>query len=204
MTMKKYIVLVIGVLFATSVNAQFFVEGYAKYSIPSNSIAASDDLVELVDFDGNSFFVKEKDLFTALADPQWGGGVALRYAKNNLSVGLDLSYVEYKSGTPLLRISSFQIATTADYYWDLGGFHPYVGGELGMFSFSAQFVQTEEGDQLAQDLTKTRFGVGPRAGFVYNLGDTPWGIRLGGRYVFNIDFPFAEATIGVEYNLGDF
>jgi len=189
---------------AGSVNAQFFIEGYAKYSIPSNSIAASDNLVELVDFDGNPFFVKEKDLFTALADPQWGGGVALRYSKNNLSVGLDLSYVEYKSGTPLLRLSSFQIATSADYYWNLGNFHPYVGAELGMFSFSAQFIQTDDGADLAQDLTKTRFGMGPRLGLAYSIGDTPWGVRFGSRYVFNLDFPFVETTIGIEYDLGEF
>lgn len=201
---KYFLALVFGILFTSTMSAQFYVGGYTKYSIPSNSIAASDNLVELVDFDGNTFYVKEKDLFTALAKPQWGGGIGLRYSKDNLSVGLDLSYVEYKSGTPLLRLSSFQIATTVDYYWEFGNFHPYVGGELGMFSFSAQFIKTEEGSQLAQDLTKTRFGMGPRAGVSYNIGDSPWGIRLGGRYVFNVDFPFAEATIGVEYNLGDF
>lgn len=128
----------------------------------------------------------------------------LRYAKNNLSVGLDISYVEYKSGTPLLRLSSFHMSTSVEYYWNFGNWHTYAGGELGMFAFSAQFIETDEGDQLAQDLTNTRFGMGPRAGVVYTFGDSPWGVRLGGRYVFNIDFPFAEATLGIEYNLGDF
>lgn len=197
----KHILLALFVFGTNALYSQFFVEGFAKYSMPSNAIFKSDQTVDLIDFSGNPFTVSESDLFTAIANPQFGGGAAIKYFKNNWATSLEIGYVEYKSATPLLRVSSFQVVVAGDYYFLDGPLRPYVGAQLGMFSFSAQFIQNYV---LAQDLTETRFGLGPRAGLRYSPDSTPWGVMLHTSYVFEREFPFVEVGLGIEYDLGDF
>ena len=197
----KHLLLALFILVANALYSQFFVEGFAKFSTPSNSIFSSDEKVELIDFSENPFTVSRSDLFTAIANPQFGGGASMKYFKNNWATSLQIGYVEYKSATPLLRLSSFQVVVAGDYYFSDGPLSPYVGAQVGMFSFAAQFI---ENYVLAQDLTETHFGLGPRLGLRYSPSDSPWGILFHTCYVFEREFPFVDIGLGIEYDLGDF
>jgi hypothetical protein len=198
--MKKliYIFLFSSITFTAA--SQVWVEGFALHSSPMKDwMAQGNRVINIEGYD--PITVANSDLFTTFADPQFGGGLNLRYIKNKLVIGLEIGYVEYKPATILANASMFRLGPIIEYhFFNSRKIHPYVGGEWGLQSSTI----TYNGEIInAPKLAETHMGVGPRAGFVYVFGPK-WAFRAGAKYMYLKKLPYLDITAGIAFNIGDF
>ncbi len=180
--------------------SQVWVEGFTFHSTPMEDwMANGNRVINIEGFD--PITVPNSDLFKTFADPQFGGGINLRYIKNKLVIGLEIGYVEYKPATVLANAKMFRLGPIIEYhFFSKGKLHPYVGGEWGLQSSTI----TYNGEIInAPKLAETHMGVGPRAGIVY-LFSSKWAFRAGAKYMYLKKLPYLDITAGIAFNLGDF
>ena len=198
--MKKFIYIFFFLTITFTVSSQVCIEGFILYSIPMTDwMSSGNKVIAIEGYDPVT--IPESDLFTTLANPQFGGGINLRYVKEKLVIGMEISYVEYKPATNLLRASMFRLGPIIEYHFFSGGkFHPYLGGEWGL----QQSIVFYNGDIIdAPKLAETHVGVGPRAGIVY-LFNPKWALRVGVKYIYLNKLPYLDITAGIALNIGDF
>ena len=202
MRLKKFVLkvtLIIILIFPISAHAQFWVEAFGLYSFPQNDPFASGTTSIVID--DETYVLDNQTLFTTFSEPSFGIGINARYAKKQLVVGMELSYVEYNPKTILLRTTMFRIGPTVEYFFLPGSkLMPYIGGEIGIQQSKVFF----NGEVLNQgQLSEFDLGIGARAGAAFLITQKV-SIRLGGKLLYRTNSPYLDLTLGVSYNLGDF
>ena len=163
--MKKYIYTLLFILSGLFASAQVWTEAFVLYSAPMQDWAYSDDEKTRIVVDDQYADICNRCLFQTFANPSVGVGINLRYnAKNNYTVGMELSYVEYQPATDLLRLTMFRISPIVEYFFlPDRSIHPYVGGEVGITQPKAFF----NGELISQsEISRTYMNIGVRGGFV--------------------------------------
>ena len=183
-------------------SAQVWTEAFVLYSAPMQDWAYSDDAVTRIIVDDNYADVCNQCLFQTFANPSVGIGINMRYnAKNQYTVGMELSYVEYQPATDLLRLTMFRISPIVEYFFmPERSIHPYIGGEVGITQpkafFNGQVISRSE-------ISRTYMNIGARGGFVFDINEK-LAVRLGAKYVYLRDLPYFDVSFGVAYKFGDF
>lgn len=200
--MKKAIYTVLFLSSCLFTSAQIWTEAFVLYSTPVQDWAYSDDDITRIVIDDQYADVQNKHFFQIFANPSVGVGVNLRYnAKNQYTVGMEISYVEYEPGTELLRLTMFRISPIVEYFFMPDkNIHPYVGAEVGITQPKAFY----NGEILSSSRTsRTYMNAGLRGGFVFNI-KPELAVRLGAKYVYLRDLPYFDVSLGIAYNFGDF
>lgn len=200
--MKKALYTLLFITFGLWVNAQVWTEAFVLYSLPMQDWAYGDGDVTQIIIDGQTAEVCNQCFFQTMADPTAGIGINMRYnAQNRYTVGMELSYVEYKPATDFLRITMFRISPIVEYFFlPDAQIHPYVGGEVGITQpkvfFNGEVIRKSE-------ISRTYMNVGLRGGLVFNIHEKV-AARLGVKYVYLRDLPYVDISFGIGYNFGDF
>jgi hypothetical protein len=198
--MKKYIHILLFLTVSFSASSQVWIEGFTLYSFPMKAWMASGTRVTEI-AGQETQIVPESDLFTHYADPQFGGGVNVRYAIKNLVVGLQGSYVGYKAATEYVSASMFRLGPSIEYYFNIKRkFQPYIGGEFGLQASKVRYNKDYIDDPK---FARTNMGIGPRAGIAWEI-NSKCALRLGASYVYLKKLPYLDITAGIAINVGDF
>ena len=198
--MKKIIYIFFLLVLTYSASSQVWIEGFTFHSSPMKDWMATGSRV--INIEGHDpVTIPESDIFQTFADPQFGAGANFRYVKNKLVIGLEISYVGYKTSTLVEAGKMFRLGPIIEYhFFSESKFHPYVGGEWGLQTSKVKY----NGDIVdAPKLAETHVGIGPRAGIVYTFSPN-WAFRLGAKYVYLQKLPYLDITAGIAFNIGDF
>lgn len=191
--MKKYIYIFLFLTVSFTASSQVWIEGFSLYSFPMKDWMASDGRPQQN--------VPKSDLFTHYADPQFGGGINVRYAIKRLVIGLQGSYVGYKAATEYVSASMFRLGPSVEYYFNTHRkIQPYIGGEFGL---QASKVHYNEDYIDEPELAETHLGIGPRAGIAWKI-NSKCAFQIGASYVYLEKLPYLDITAGIAINVGDF
>ena len=201
--MKKigWILCLLFVCIENNVTAQIWATPYIPYSIPQSDFTA-DGTIYATNTDGEILETKEEDIFTEFTDPTSGIGININYMTDaKYTVGLDMSYVEYKSSTDFFSTQMFRIGPSIDRFF-LGEkkVTPYIGAQFGMQQVLVK-INREIIDQPR--LSRTDFSIGARAGLRYKIVDRV-SLDFNARYVYAVLRPYIDLSAGISVNIGDF
>jgi outer membrane protein W len=87
--------------------------------------------------------------------------------KENMAVGLNLGYTRFGTGSEGVTGSMIPITGLFEYHFDAGNIKPYVGADLGLYSYGVKYKLFGE---TASD-SKVYFGFAPTVGALYALND---------------------------------
>lgn len=200
--MKRIIIgLCFLILSAAELKAQIWATPYVPYSIPQADFTAS-GTTSAETTDGEIIKVNDDELFTEFADPTAGIGINLNYVTNaKYTVGLDLSYVEYKKSTDLFSTQMFRIGPTIDrFFFSEKRLTPYVGVQFGM---QQTLIKINREIIDIPRLSRTDFSIGARAGIRIEIVERV-ALDLNARYVYSPIRPYIDLAAGLSINIGDY
>ncbi len=198
--MKKYILPLFIFSFSLTAFAQASVEAFVINSSPVHNWTSTGTTVIEIE-DGATYEIPDDELFKTFAKNSFGGGVNLRYTKNDLAVGMEMSYVEYNPASELVRLIMLRVTPIVEYYFNTHTqFQPYVGGSFGLQQTRAYFNQELTNSPR---ISNTYVELGARAGLKYVINDK-WAINTRAKYVITDLLPYFDFSVGVVFDFGDF
>jgi opacity protein-like surface antigen len=119
----------------------------------------------------------------------FGAGLkGMYFPSPKFAVGASIQYLRYNYYWDLTMTS---YSAFANYYFTESGFRPYVGADLGLYSYRWEFGYTDS----------SYLGFAPVLGVLYDFNDQ-WALDVNARYAFlagSGGFKFAPIQLGVHY-----
>lgn len=170
--MKKLLLAVAVVMFAMSANAQLKLGVSGGLALPMGD-------------------------FGDAAKMGFGGGVSGKYMLNEkMALGLGVGYYSFSAkddaGGSDLSFSIMPITAIFNYYLATEGFKPYVGADLGFYSFKTKF--------MGISASVSKLGFAPTVGFAYGLSDK-MDLDVNAKYNYITTEGSATSYIGINVGL---
>ena len=143
--------------------------------------------------------------FGDIAKTGFGVDVVGKYMLNdNMAVGLNVGYISFGkyevAGVATYESSMMPITALYEYYFGTEGFVPYVGADLGMYSYTAKStINLPFLGETEVKATKSYFGFAPKVGVLYDLNDK---VKLEGNIKYHIVSSEGSSTTFLGINVG--